>query len=323
MKKYKDFILNTARDVVELEARSLSELVTYIDDSFVEVVELFNKSKGRIIVSGVGKSAIIARKIVATFNSTGTVASFMHSADAAHGDLGLIQKDDVVMFISKSGNTPEIKRLIPFIKEIGNMIVVMVANKESYIALHADHVLFTPVEMEACHNNLAPTTSTTVQLAMGDALAVALSKLKDFTTADFAKHHPGGILGRKLYIKVEDILDRKNKPLVNKNESIPNTIITISSHRLGAAVVLGDNEELLGIITDGDVRRMVERQDDYKSTIAEDIMSINPKTIKVGELAIEAFNIMEANKITSVVVLDNDIYVGLIHIHDVIKEGIC
>lgn len=322
MKKKEEFIKKTALNVIQMEAEAVGKLVNYIDDSFVTIVNLIYNCKGRVIISGVGKSAIIANKIVATMNSTGTHSVFMHSADAVHGDLGMIQKEDVVMFISKSGNTAEVKRLVPFIKEMGNPLIVMVANKDSYLAHHADYLLLTPVEEEACPNNLAPTCSTTVQLVMGDAIAMALSVMKNFSAEDFAKCHPGGSLGKRLYMTVEDIFDANNKPSVKGDESIQNTIINISSHRLGATVVLSDDETLEGIITDGDVRRMVERGVPITSLRASDIMSLHPKTIEKDSLAVDAFNIMENNKITSVVVLDNGKYMGLIHIHDIIREGI-
>jgi arabinose-5-phosphate isomerase len=322
MKKNADFLKKTALNVIRMESEAVEKLSEFIDDTFVEIVNLIYSCKGRIIVSGVGKSAIIATKIVATFNSTGTHSAFMHSADAAHGDLGMIQKNDIVMFVSKSGNTAEVKRLVPFIKEMGNPIVAMISNSDSFLAHHADYILLTPIEKEACSNNLAPTCSTTAQLAMGDAIAMTLSSMRGFTEENFGKYHPGGSLGKRLYMRVEDIFDPHNLPSVDEDESIQNTIINISSHRLGATVVLSRDGLLEGIITDGDIRRMVERGVPTTSLTAKDIMSPHPKTIVMGSLAVEAFNIMESNKITSVIVLKNGIYVGLIHIHDIIREGI-
>lgn len=322
MQKEDDFLKKTALNVIQEEADAVSKLSASIDGSFVKVVSLIYNCKGRVIVSGVGKSAIIATKIVATFNSTGTPAAFLHSADAVHGDLGMVGKDDVVLMVSKSGNTSEVKRLIPFIKKMGNTIVALVSNKDSYLANQADYLILTPIEKEACPNNLAPTTSTTVQMAMGDAIAMTLCSMRGFSAEDFAKIHPGGSLGKKLYMRVEDVFDKTNKPSVTLDEGIQNTIFNISSHRLGATVVLSSAGELAGIITDGDVRRMVEKGIPINSSKAKDIMSVHPKVISMKELAIDAFKMMEDNKITSVVVMDEGKYMGLIHIHDIIKEGI-
>lgn len=311
-----------AKNVVDKEAEVIVHLKSSIDSSFLDALELIFNSRGRLIVTGIGKSAIIASKIVATLNSTGTPSVFMHAADAIHGDLGIIQKEDIVLCLSKSGDTSEIKVLVPWIKKMGNTIIGMVSNPDSFLARQADIVLCATVDSEACPNNLAPTSSTTSQLVLGDALAVCLLKMRGFTAEDFARFHPGGSLGKKLYTKVEDLIDRNTKPEVSEDETIQNTIINISSNRLGATVVVDSQGEIAGIITDGDVRRMVEKGENLKQLRARDIMSKNPKTVEIGELAVNAFNIMEKNKITSVVVLDNGKYAGLVHIHDIIREGI-
>ncbi len=311
-----------ATSVIDKEARAVEKLKPYVDDEFVAVLDLIYNSKGRLVITGIGKSAIIGNKIVATLNSTGTPAIFMHAADAIHGDLGIIQPEDVVMCISKSGNTPEIKVLVPLIKRMGNKLVAMVSNVESYLAQHSDYLIRATVEEEACPNNLAPTSSTTTQLVMGDAMAVCLLKMRGFSPEDFAKYHPGGSLGKRLYLRVEDLIDPQVRPNVGPQETIQNTIINISQNRLGATVVLDEDDSLMGIITDGDVRRMVERGEPLQNLKAKDIMSRNPKVIGKGDLAVNAFRIMEKNKITSVVVLDGERYVGLIHIHDILREGI-
>ena len=311
-----------AVDVIEKEAQAVHNLKSYINNEFVEILNLIYNSKGRLIITGIGKSAIIGTKIVATLNSTGTPAIFMHAADAIHGDLGMIQSNDIVLCISKSGNTPEIKVLVPLINRMGNKLIAMVSNTDSYLAKHSNYIIRATVDKEACPNNLAPTSSTTTQLVMGDALAVCLLKMRGFSQEDFAKYHPGGALGKRLYLTVGDLIDIKVRPCVKENENITNTMINISQNRLGATVVLDENELLLGIITDGDVRRMVEKGISFDSLLARDIMSRNPKTIGIGELAVNAFSIMERNKITSVVVLDGERYVGLIHIHDILREGI-
>jgi arabinose-5-phosphate isomerase len=322
MEKVQMNLKDLAVSVIDKEARAVEKLKPYVDDEFVAVLNLIYNSRGRLIITGIGKSAIIGNKIVATLNSTGTPSIFMHAADAIHGDLGNIQPDDVVMCISKSGNTPEIKVLVPLIKRMGNKLVAMVSNVDSYLGQHSDHVVRATVEEEACPNNLAPTSSTTTQLVMGDAIAVCLLKMRGFSAEDFAKYHPGGSLGKKLYLRVEDVFDKEVRPYVFPDESIQNTIINISQNRLGATVVLDNADTLLGIITDGDVRRMVEKGKPMDTLTAKDIMSRNPKVIEKGELAINAFSIMEKNKITSVVVLDGGRYAGLIHIHDVLREGL-
>ena len=308
--------------VIDKEARAVEKLKPYVDDEFVDILNLIYSSKGRLVITGIGKSAIIGHKIVATMNSTGTPSIFMHAADAIHGDLGIVQPDDVVMCISKSGNTPEIKVLVPLIKRMGNKLVGMVSNVDSYLAQHSDFVIRATVDEEACPNNLAPTSSTTTQLVMGDALAVCLLKMRGFSPDDFAKYHPGGSLGKRLYLRVEDLIDKDVRPSVSPDETIQNTIFNISQNRLGATVVLDSDNTLMGIITDGDVRRMVEKGEPLSSLKAKDIMSRNPKVIGKGELAVNAFSIMETNKITSVVVLDEGKYVGLVHIHDILREGI-
>lgn len=317
-----DNLKELAISVIEKEAQAVNNLKPYIDDEFLKILNLIYNSRGRLIITGIGKSAIIGQKIVATMNSTGTPAIFMHAADAIHGDLGIVQHDDVVMCISKSGNTPEIKVLVPLIRRMGNKLIAMVSNTDSYLAQHSDHIVRATVAAEACPNNLAPTSSTTTQLVMGDAIAVCLLKMRGFSQEDFARYHPGGSLGKRLYLRVGDLIDPEVKPSVKLDETIQNTIINISQNRLGATVVLDDTDSLCGIITDGDVRRMVEKGIPIDTLSAKDIMSVNPKTIDINELAVNAFSIMEKNKITSVVVLREGRYVGLIHIHDILREGI-
>ncbi|MCA5005785.1 KpsF/GutQ family sugar-phosphate isomerase [Sphingobacterium bovistauri] len=314
-------IKKEAIKVLHLEAKALEALTKKITDDFAEVVNIILNLKGRVIVSGIGKSAIIAQKIVATLNSTGTPSIFMHAADAIHGDLGIIQEDDLVIVISKSGNTPEIKVLIPFLKQAKNNLVGIVGNLNSFLAQQADYVLDTTVEREACPNNLAPTTSTTAQLAMGDALAVCLQTLRQFTDRDFAKYHPGGALGKQLYLKVSDLSTNHGKPTVLSSDSIRTTIITITKFRLGATVVT-DNNQIIGIITDGDIRRMLENHTDTSKLTANDIMSSNPRQIEDSELAINAFHQMKDNNISQLVVTSNGDYAGIIHIQDLLKEGI-
>jgi arabinose-5-phosphate isomerase len=313
---------NIAQEVVRKEAAAVARLSGFIDEQFISVLELIFNSKGRLIITGIGKSAIIANKVVATLNSTGTPAVFMHAADAIHGDLGIIQKDDIVLCLSKSGNTAEIKVLVPWIKKMGNKIIGMVSDTNSFLAQYSDFVIKASVDSEACPNNLAPTSSTTAQLVMGDALAVCLLKMRGFSQEDFARVHPGGSLGKKLYTRVSDIIDRAVRPMVREDESIQNTILNISANRLGATVVLHENGNIAGIITDGDVRRMVEKGLSIHSLRARDIMSSNPKKVESDELAVNAFNMMEQNKITSLVVLEKGKYIGLVHIHDILREGI-
>jgi len=304
------------------EAQAIEKLADMVDESFEQVVSLIFKSKGRVIVTGIGKSAIIANKIVATLNSTGTPAIFMHAADAIHGDLGIIQPDDVIICISKSGTTPEIKVLIPLINNMGNPIVAIVSNTESYLAQKSTYVLRATVDQEACPNNLAPTSSTTAQLVIGDALAVCLLKLRGFSNEDFARVHPGGALGKKLYMRVSDICAETNPPKVSTGAKIRAIILEISSKRLGATAVLDENEKLVGIITDGDLRRMLANNNAIETITAKEIMSANPKTIEKDEMAINAFSMMEKNKITQLVVTSDGNYIGMIHLHDILKEGV-
>jgi arabinose-5-phosphate isomerase len=317
----KESITQLAKETVLLESQSISNLISLIDDDFYNAVELIHNSKGRVIITGIGKSAIIATKIVATMNSTGTPAVFMHAADAIHGDLGLILKDDVVICISKSGNTPEIKVLVPFIKKAGNKMIAITGNKTSFLGTEANFVLNAYVEKEACPNNLAPTTSTTAQLVLGDALAVCLLKIQNFTSNDFAKYHPGGALGKKLYLRVNDISQVNQKPQVTPNTSIKDVIIEISEKRLGVTAVV-ENGTVVGIITDGDLRRMLTKTDNFSSLSAKDIMSANPKTITSNAMAVDAKEIFEKNGISQLVVVKDNKYDGIVHIHDLIKEGI-
>lgn len=315
-------ILTIAKKTIDLESKAIAHLSKLIDSNFEKAVTCILNTKGRVIITGIGKSATIATKIVATLNSTGTPAIFMHAADAIHGDLGVIQKDDVVICISKSGNTPEIKVLIPFIKKNNNSIIAITGNIESFLGLQADYTLNTYVEKEACPNNLAPTTSTTAQLVMGDALSVTLLELKKFSNHDFAKYHPGGALGKRLYLRVSDLVEKNNAPKVYTNTSIKDTLLEISDKRLGATVVL-DQKELVGFITDGDIRRMLNNSDDFLSLTAKDIMSTKPKVIQYDAMAIEALQIMEDHNISQLIAIDKkDSYKGIIHLHDLMKEGV-
>ena len=306
---------------LETEAMAVGVLKNYIDDQFVEIVKLIHLSEGRVIITGIGKSAIVAQKIVATMNSTGTAAVFMHAADAIHGDLGIIQKNDVVICISKSGNTPEIKLLVPLIKSGGNKLIGMVGDLSSFLALQSDYILNTIVEREACPNNLAPTSSTTAQMALGDALAVCLLDCKGFTETDFARYHPGGALGKRLYLRVGDLFALNPKPEVSPKASIQETILEISSKRLGATAVT-ENGALKGIITDGDLRRMMSKGNSFDQLKAEDIMSPNPKTATAEMMAADALQLMKSAHITQLVVVSDGAYVGFVHLHDLLKEGI-
>ncbi|MDE7074552.1 MAG: KpsF/GutQ family sugar-phosphate isomerase [Odoribacter sp.] len=317
-------IKEVAKEVIVKEAAAVQRLADFIDEDFEKVVELIYRSRGRVIVTGIGKSAIIAQKIVATLNSTGTPSVFMHAADAIHGDLGMIRHDDVVICISKSGNTPEIKMLVPLIRNVGNeQIVAMVSNTDSFLAHNAAYVLKAQVEREACPNNLAPTNSTTAQLVMGDALAICLIQCRRFSSRDFAKYHPGGSLGKRLYTHVSDVYDKDNRPQVALEDGIRKVILEMSGGRLGAVAVTGDAGELLGIITDGDLRRMLEKYEDVDGLKARDVMSTTPKTISEDELAYLAFQKMEENSITQLVVVsENREYKGMVHIHDILREGV-
>ena len=317
-----DKIIPFALRTIELETNAISGLKLFINAEFVKAVTAIAASKGRLIVSGIGKSAIIAQKIVATLNSTGTPSVFMHAADAIHGDLGMIQTDDIVLVISKSGNSPEIKVLVPLVKNFGNTLIGMVGNTESFLALNSDIVLNTTVEQEACPINLAPTSSTTAQMVMGDALAVCLMEIKQFNSNDFAKYHPGGALGKKLYLRVEEVAAQNAKPKVLPTATIKEVIIEMTAKRLGAAVVVNEAENILGIITDGDLRRMLEKANSFENLQAKDIMSSNPKTIAADVLAVHALEEMRRHNISQLVVDDNNIYAGIIHLHDLVKEGI-
>jgi len=315
-------IQNIAKNVLINEAEAIQKLTTFIDGEFEKCVNEIYKAKGRVVVTGVGKSAIIANKIVATLNSTGTPSLFMHAADAIHGDLGMIQKDDIVICISKSGNTPEIKVLVPLLKRTGSKLVGMVSNTDSYLANQSDFILNATIGIEACPNNLAPTTSTTAHLAMGDALSVCLLELRNFSSEDFARYHPGGSLGKQLYLKVDDIYVNNEVPTTKKDNTLKEVIIEISSKRLGAAAVISENKELEGIVTDGDIRRVMEKQDDLLNIYVKDIMSDSAKTVNKGDFAVKALNIMQQNSISQVVVLDQNKVVGFVHLHDLLKEGI-
>ena len=317
----KENIIESAKNTLLSESQSIAKLTDYIDDSFVEAVQLIYNSKGRLIVTGIGKSAIIAQKIVATMNSTGTPSMFLHASEAIHGDLGMVQDGDTVICISKSGNSPEIKVLVPLLKRFGNKLIAITGNTTSFLGKEADFTLNTFVESEACPNNLAPTNSTTAQLVMGDAIAVCLMEMKNFKAEDFAKYHPGGALGKKLLLRVNDMLDTNRKPMVLPNSSIKNVIVTISEQRLGVTAVIEDNK-VVGIITDGDIRRMLNKTETITGLTAKDIMTVNPKTIKSTDMVVDALNIKEDFSITQLVVIDNDEYKGVIHLHDILKEGI-
>jgi arabinose-5-phosphate isomerase len=313
---------NLAKDVITAQADAIKKMADLLSVDFEKAVNLIFHSKGRLVITGIGKSAIIANKIVATLNSTGTPAIFMHAADAIHGDLGTILKDDIVICISKSGNTPEIKVLIPLIKNFNNPIIAITGNKSSFLAKESNYVLSTYVDKEACPNNLAPTTSTTAQLVMGDALAVCLLNLRGFTSKDFAKFHPGGSLGKTLYLQVKDIIDQNPKPQVALDTVMKDVIIEISQKRLGATAVI-DQSKIVGIITDGDIRRMLESNADFNQLTAKDIMSKHPKTISENALAVDALEVLEQNSITQIIAIDDKHqYSGVVHLHDLIKEGI-
>lgn len=315
-------IKEIALRTIRLEAQSISGLISFINDDFENAVRALAACKGRVVISGVGKSAVIAQKIVATLNSTGSPSAFMHAADAIHGDLGIIQEEDVVIIISKSGNSPEIKVLVPLIKNFGNVLIGMVGNVDSFLANRSDIILNTTVEQEACPNNLAPTTSTTAQLVLGDALAVTLMELKGFGTNDFAKFHPGGTLGKKLYLRVDDLFVINEKPKVLPNHSLKEVIIEMTKKRLGATAVVDEQNNLLGIITDGDLRRMLEKNGDIEKKSAKDIMTATPKTISADALATEALDMMRKKEVTQLIVVNNGKYSGMIHLHDLIKEGL-
>jgi arabinose-5-phosphate isomerase len=317
----RDAILASAKKTILSESESIANLVNYLDDDFAKAAEIIYNCKGRLVVTGIGKSAIIAQKIVATLNSTGTPSLFLHAAEAIHGDLGMVQPGDAVICISKSGNSPEIKVLAPLLQRYGNILIAMTANKSSFLGKQSDYVLNAYVESEACPNNLAPTNSTTAQLVIGDALAVCLMEMRDFKSEDFAKYHPGGALGKKLLLRVADMLDGTHKPQVSPDSSIKNAIVEISEKRLGVTAVV-ENNTIVGIITDGDIRRMLNDRDNIAGVTAADIMTKNPKTIKSTDMAADALNTMENHAITQLVVADGGEYKGILHLHDILKEGI-
>ncbi|MDB2631403.1 KpsF/GutQ family sugar-phosphate isomerase [Flavobacteriaceae bacterium] len=317
----KSAIVEAAKRSIDDQSLAIKNLAPLIDATFAEAVELIFRSNGRVIITGIGKSAIIANKIVATLNSTGTPAIFMHAADAIHGDLGLIQDKDVVICISKSGNTPEIKVIIPLLKRTNNPLIAITGNKNSFLGKEADFVFNSYVEKEVCPINLAPTTSTTAQLVLGDALAVCLLHMRNFSSDDFAKYHPGGTLGKKLFLRVKDLVEQNEKPSVELNASIKDVIVEISEKRLGVSAVIKQNK-IQGIITDGDLRRMLSKNDDFSNLCAADIMSENPKSIEINAMAVDAIQLMEKHEISQLLVTQNESYAGVIHLHDLFKEGI-
>lgn len=320
MNTLENILLNAKKSILS-QSESIAKLNDYLTPDFAKSVELIYQSKGRLILTGIGKSAIIAQKIVATLNSTGTPSLFLHAAEAIHGDLGMIQKEDVVLCISKSGNSPEIKVLAPIIRNFGNPLIGMTANETSFLATNSDYVLHAYIDDEACPNGLAPTNSTTAQLVLGDAIAICLMKLRNFTPDDFAKYHPGGSLGKKLLLRVKDMLDNTHAPQVNPDASIKKVIMEISEKRLGVTAVVAHNK-VIGIITDGDIRRMLNDRDQFTDLVAQDIMTKNPKHISSQLHVSEALDILENNKITQLVVIDNEEYKGILHLHDILKEGI-
>ncbi|VXB94942.1 D-arabinose 5-phosphate isomerase [Maribacter litoralis] len=316
-----DTIIGLAKKTIETERDAIAQLSSLLTDDFASIVNCIIEAKGRVIISGIGKSAIIATKIVATLNSTGTPAIFMHAGDAIHGDLGTVQDNDVVICISNSGNTPEIKMLVPLIKRGTNTLIAMTGNTDSFLAKQADFILNTHVEKEACPNGLAPTTSTTAQLVMGDALAIVLLEIKGFSSSDFAKYHPGGSLGKRLYLRVSDLVSKNQVPSVQKDEEVKSVIVEISKKMLGVTAVL-DGEKVVGIVTDGDIRRMLNKYDNIKGLTAKDIMTTNPKTISSNTLAIKALEHMQKKGISQLLAMEEDTYVGVIHLHNLINEGI-
>ncbi len=319
--KQEEKILSIAKDTISIEAKAIANLENLLTNEFAQAVQFIYNSKGRVIITGIGKSAIIASKIVATLNSTGTPAIFMHAADAIHGDLGSILEDDVVVCISKSGNTPEIKVLVPLIRNFGNKIIAITGNPDSFLGKESDYVLNTYVEKEACPNNLAPTTSTTAQLVIGDAMAICLLNLREFTSKDFAKYHPGGALGKKLYLRVSDITSQNLRPQVSPDTNLRDVIVEISEKMLGVTAVI-ENEKVVGIITDGDIRRMLRNHENFSHLKAKDIMSPGPKTIKQDAMAVDALDMLEQYKITQLIAEENGKYAGVVHIHNLIREGI-
>ena len=317
----KENILAIAKKTILSESESITKLTDFLDDNFSDATQAIYSSKGRLIVTGIGKSAIIAQKMVATFNSTGTPSMFLHASEAIHGDLGMVQKDDVIICISKSGNSPEIKVVVPFLKRFGNTLIAITGNMTSFLAKGSDYVLNTTVDAEACPNNLAPTNSTTAQLVMGDAIAVCLMEMRNFTAEDFAIYHPGGALGKKLLLRVKDMLEHTLKPMVSPDTAIKQVIFEISEKRLGVTAVI-ENDKVIGIITDGDIRRMLNERDSFAELTAKDIMTKNPKLIQSNDMVVDALNILEDFSITQLVVVDNGEYKGVLHLHDILKEGI-
>lgn len=315
-------IAATALRTIQLEAQSISGLAPFINETFEKAIATIHASKGRLVISGIGKSAIVAQKIVATLNSTGTPALFMHAADAIHGDLGMVQDEDVVLIISKSGESPEIKVLVPLIRNFGNTLIGMVGNRESFLAKESDILLDTTVEQEACPNNLAPTSSTTAQMVMGDVIAVCLMELNGFNGRDFAKYHPGGNLGKRLYLRVGDLSKANEVPQVAINASLKEVIVEITQKRLGLTAVLNQQGQLQGIITDGDLRRMLEKSSSIEKITAADILTANPKTISPETLAVEALDLMRNNDISALLVVEDHRYLGVLHLHDLVREGI-
>ena len=317
----KENILASAKKTIISESESIAKLTDYLDENFSNATQSIYNSKGRLVVTGIGKSAIIAQKMVATFNSTGTPSLFLHASEAIHGDLGMVQNEDIIICISKSGNSPEIKVLVPLLKRFGNTLIAITGNMTSFLAKGSDFVLNTTVDAEACPNNLAPTNSTTAQLVMGDALAVCLMEMRDFKPEDFAIYHPGGALGKKLLLRVKDMLEHTLKPMVSPEALIKKVIFEISEKRLGVTAVVEDNK-VIGIITDGDIRRMLNDRDSFADLTARDIMTKNPKLISSTAMVVDALNILEDFSITQLVVVDNDEYKGVLHLHDILKEGI-
>lgn len=314
-------ILALAKKTIITESESIIKLTSFLDDNFSNAAQAIYNSKGRLVVTGIGKSAIIAQKMVATFNSTGTPSLFLHAAEAIHGDLGMLQKDDVIICISKSGNSPEIKVLVPLLTRFGNTLIAITGNMTSFLAKGAKYVLNTTVDKEACPINLAPTSSTTAQLVMGDALAVCLMEMRDFKPEDFAVYHPGGALGKKLLLRVKDMLEHTLKPMVAPDASIQQVIFEISEKRLGVTAVV-ENDAVIGIITDGDIRRMLSERDQFKDLVARDIMTKNPKLIQATDMVTDALNTLEDFSITQLIVVENNEYKGVLHLHDILKEGI-
>jgi arabinose-5-phosphate isomerase len=315
-------IKQIALKTIELEAQSIAGLTAYINGDFEKAVNAMMGCKGRVVISGIGKSAVIAQKIVATLNSTGTPSIFMHAADAIHGDLGMVQQEDVVLIISKSGESPEIKVLVPLIRNFGNVLIAMIGNTESYLAKHSNIILNTTVEQEACPNNLAPTTSTTAQLVMGDALAVALMEIRGFHSDDFAKFHPGGALGKKLYLRVSDLFINNEKPKVLSGQSLKEVIVEMTQKRLGITAVVDKEDNLMGLITDGDLRRMLETNVAIDKIKADDIMTADPKTIGPDEMAVDALDVLRKLEISQLAVVENKKYLGILHLHDLVREGL-